>query len=276
MHPWQCPPIDSVPGVPPAATCRSGSFRRGRTARPLHRKQQSQTRPPSRSPSVRSPASISIPPKPFFATRSARTDCATTAKRSSPPPRCGTKKLVAATNTLRTQCCERGLLISKDGLSGNVLRVTPPLTVTVGEAKQVLEILKGVFTHLRPSRTTLLTTPDIAPSVLTTTHMIAHERPVGRCPFQLSLAWRQDRWLSYRRPPGPVPTRCLPPRWAVAETLGEALPHADTDPAIEMGTASTGCGPHVTLIRQCGRSWPAGPSAPGRPRTPRAGSRRAT
>ncbi|WP_198602331.1 aldolase/citrate lyase family protein [Rhodococcus opacus] len=42
------------------------------------------------------------------------------------------------------------------------------------------------------------------------------------------------------------------------------------------GTTPTGCGPHVTLVRQSARSWPAGPSAPDRPRTPHAGSRRAT
>ncbi|MEU1942139.1 aminotransferase class III-fold pyridoxal phosphate-dependent enzyme [Streptomyces melanosporofaciens] len=38
---------------------------------------------------------------------------------------------VAATNAVLAQCRERGLLIGKGGLLGNVLRVTPPMTVTL-------------------------------------------------------------------------------------------------------------------------------------------------
>ncbi|ABG99664.1 aminotransferase class III (plasmid) [Rhodococcus jostii RHA1] len=61
----------------------------------------------------------------------------------------GTKKpAVAATNTILTQCRERGLLIGKGGLSGNVLRVTPPMTVTIEEAKQALGILDDVLSYV--------------------------------------------------------------------------------------------------------------------------------
>ncbi|MFE5704595.1 aspartate aminotransferase family protein [Rhodococcus koreensis] len=61
----------------------------------------------------------------------------------------GTKKpAVAATNTILMQCRERGLLIGKGGLSGNVLRVTPPMTVTIEEAKQALGILDDVLSYL--------------------------------------------------------------------------------------------------------------------------------
>ncbi|WP_257226626.1 aminotransferase class III-fold pyridoxal phosphate-dependent enzyme [Rhodococcus opacus] len=61
----------------------------------------------------------------------------------------GTEKpAVAATNTILTQCRKRGLLIGKRGLSGNVLRVTPPMTVTIEEAKQALGILDDVLTYV--------------------------------------------------------------------------------------------------------------------------------
>nr|WP_232546669.1 aminotransferase class III-fold pyridoxal phosphate-dependent enzyme [Streptomyces antimycoticus] len=52
---------------------------------------------------------------------------------------------VAATNAVLAQCRERGLLIGKGGLLGNVLRVTPPMTVTLDEARQALGMLDDVL-----------------------------------------------------------------------------------------------------------------------------------
>lgn len=57
---------------------------------------------------------------------------------------------VAATNAVLAQCRERGLLIGKGGLLGNVLRVTPPMTVTLDEARQALGMLDDVLAHVTP------------------------------------------------------------------------------------------------------------------------------
>jgi 4-aminobutyrate aminotransferase len=38
---------------------------------------------------------------------------------------------------------ERGLLIGKGGLYGNVVRITPPLSVTEAEVSEALEILRA-------------------------------------------------------------------------------------------------------------------------------------
>ena len=43
---------------------------------------------------------------------------------------------------------QRGLLIGKGGLYGNVLRISPPLTVTAAEVDEALEKLDGGFVAL--------------------------------------------------------------------------------------------------------------------------------
>ncbi|MDV8071476.1 aspartate aminotransferase family protein [Rhodococcus sp. IEGM 1366] len=54
----------------------------------------------------------------------------------------GTKNpAVAETNTVLAEARSRGLLIGKGGIHGNVLRVTPPMTVTRAEADEALQIL---------------------------------------------------------------------------------------------------------------------------------------
>ncbi|WP_206282365.1 aminotransferase class III-fold pyridoxal phosphate-dependent enzyme [Streptomyces rhizosphaericus] len=57
---------------------------------------------------------------------------------------------VAATNAVLAQCRERGLLIGKGGLLGNVLRVTPLMTVTLHEARQALGMLDDVLARITP------------------------------------------------------------------------------------------------------------------------------
>ncbi|WP_406631399.1 hypothetical protein [Amycolatopsis sp. WGS_07] len=43
---------------------------------------------------------------------------------------------------------ERGLLIGRGGLLGNVLRVTPPMTVTAAEADEALAVLREVLAEV--------------------------------------------------------------------------------------------------------------------------------
>ncbi|HEX9377024.1 MAG TPA: aspartate aminotransferase family protein [Actinomycetota bacterium] len=45
---------------------------------------------------------------------------------------------------------ERGLLIGKGGLYGNVLRISPPLTITEDDAAQAIETLDAAFADARP------------------------------------------------------------------------------------------------------------------------------
>jgi len=40
---------------------------------------------------------------------------------------------------------ERGLLLGKGGLHGNVIRVVPPLSVTAEETEEACDILVGVL-----------------------------------------------------------------------------------------------------------------------------------
>jgi len=49
---------------------------------------------------------------------------------------------------LHEGCKERGLLIGKGGLYGNVLRIAPPLTVTGAEVDQAAEIMAAVITEI--------------------------------------------------------------------------------------------------------------------------------
>lgn len=51
----------------------------------------------------------------------------------------------AETDIVLAECRAAGLLVGKGGLSGNVLRVTPPMTVTVTEAHSALLILTDVL-----------------------------------------------------------------------------------------------------------------------------------
>ena len=43
------------------------------------------------------------------------------------------------------RCKERGLLLGRGGLYGNVLRIAPPLTLSADEASEGLELLAQAF-----------------------------------------------------------------------------------------------------------------------------------
>jgi 4-aminobutyrate aminotransferase len=45
-------------------------------------------------------------------------------------------------------CKERGLLLGKGGLYGNVLRISPPLTITEDDAARAVETLEVAFGEL--------------------------------------------------------------------------------------------------------------------------------
>ncbi|HWD78348.1 MAG TPA: aspartate aminotransferase family protein, partial [Kribbella sp.] len=55
----------------------------------------------------------------------------------------------AATAKLQQETKNRGLLIGKGGLYGNVLRMAPPMTLTEQEATEALEIIRDSFGTLR-------------------------------------------------------------------------------------------------------------------------------
>lgn len=61
---------------------------------------------------------------------------------------------VGATDEVLRQCRDHGLLIGKGGLKGNVLRVTPPMTVTRDEADEALGILREVLRTVADAATT--------------------------------------------------------------------------------------------------------------------------
>ena len=48
---------------------------------------------------------------------------------------------------------EQGLLIGKGGLYGNVIRITPPLTVDRGEIDQAIQIMDRAFGKIEASHT---------------------------------------------------------------------------------------------------------------------------
>jgi len=48
---------------------------------------------------------------------------------------------------------EQGLLIGKGGLYGNVIRITPPLTVEKGEIDQAIQVMDRAFEKIQASRT---------------------------------------------------------------------------------------------------------------------------
>ncbi len=50
-----------------------------------------------------------------------------------------------ATARLQQEAKDRGLLLGKGGLYGNVLRMAPPMTLTEDEAAEGLEILRASF-----------------------------------------------------------------------------------------------------------------------------------
>ncbi|MGW4201007.1 aspartate aminotransferase family protein [Streptomyces sp. NPDC004726] len=56
-----------------------------------------------------------------------------------------------ATTAVLEQAREQGLLIGRGGLLGNVIRVTPPMTVTVDEADEALAVLRDVLTRVSRS-----------------------------------------------------------------------------------------------------------------------------
>jgi 4-aminobutyrate aminotransferase len=55
----------------------------------------------------------------------------------------------ATTAKLQQETKNRGLLIGKGGLYGNVLRMAPPMTLTDEEATEALEIIRDSFNTLR-------------------------------------------------------------------------------------------------------------------------------
>jgi 4-aminobutyrate aminotransferase len=62
----------------------------------------------------------------------------------------GTEPDAATTAKLQQETKNRGLLIGKGGLYGNVLRMAPPMTLTEEETAEALEILRDSFNTLRP------------------------------------------------------------------------------------------------------------------------------
>ncbi len=48
------------------------------------------------------------------------------------------------------ECKERGLLVGKGGLMGNVVRVAPPLNITREDVTFILETMDQVFHSLTP------------------------------------------------------------------------------------------------------------------------------
>jgi 4-aminobutyrate aminotransferase-like enzyme len=47
---------------------------------------------------------------------------------------------------------EQGLLIGKGGLYGNVIRITPPLTVEKGEIDQAIQVMDRAFEKIEAPR----------------------------------------------------------------------------------------------------------------------------
>ncbi|HEY0616177.1 MAG TPA: aspartate aminotransferase family protein [Kribbella sp.] len=62
----------------------------------------------------------------------------------------GSEPDAATTAKLQQETKNRGLLIGKGGLYGNVLRMAPPMTLTEEETTEALEILRDSFNTLRP------------------------------------------------------------------------------------------------------------------------------
>ncbi|WP_033295835.1 aspartate aminotransferase family protein [Amycolatopsis jejuensis] len=58
---------------------------------------------------------------------------------------------VAATGAVLEAARERGVLLGRGGLLGNVLRVTPPMTVTVAEADEFLSVLRDALSAVNLS-----------------------------------------------------------------------------------------------------------------------------
>jgi 4-aminobutyrate aminotransferase-like enzyme len=48
---------------------------------------------------------------------------------------------------------EQGLLIGKGGLYGNVIRITPPLTIEKADIDQAIQIMDRAFEKIHPSKT---------------------------------------------------------------------------------------------------------------------------
>jgi 4-aminobutyrate aminotransferase len=57
----------------------------------------------------------------------------------------------AAANAVHELAMRRGLLIGKGGLHGNVLRLSPPMTLTETELDEALTILADVLTEVDSS-----------------------------------------------------------------------------------------------------------------------------
>ncbi len=46
------------------------------------------------------------------------------------------------------KCCEKGVLVGKGGLMGNVVRLAPPLTISAGQIDQLLEVFDRSFAEI--------------------------------------------------------------------------------------------------------------------------------
>ena len=58
------------------------------------------------------------------------------------------KNHIQVPHFLNTLCKKQGLLIGKGGLYGNVLRISPPLTVTLDEVDRAGSIISAVVGSL--------------------------------------------------------------------------------------------------------------------------------
>jgi 4-aminobutyrate aminotransferase len=55
-----------------------------------------------------------------------------------------------AASALMEACRQRGLLIGKGGLYGNVLRIAPPLSVTEAEVAEAVDTITTALADLHP------------------------------------------------------------------------------------------------------------------------------
>jgi 4-aminobutyrate aminotransferase-like enzyme len=49
------------------------------------------------------------------------------------------------------KCREKGVLVGKGGLMGNVIRLAPPLTISAEQVDELLEVFDHCFAEITPS-----------------------------------------------------------------------------------------------------------------------------